>query len=360
MAMDPAANAFPPRLPPGTLVGRWLLVEWQGHGAFGGVYRALRTGQEHSGPVALKLSVYPWDARFAREVQVLSRLQHPAVPRLLDHGVLRLPSGAEHPYLVMDWIEGLPLYSWAELHSPSSPQLFRLLAQLARALAATHAALAVHRDVKGDNILVRLSDGQPFLIDFGSAHFQGASRLTWQSLHPFTPAYLSPAAWLALINSEHSPDSHYQATPADDLYALGVTAYHLLMGKHPGGSYRIGVSNFAEVDEEVVGAINVIDNFAIHPILNDAVIDHYIRVAGGRWFVEIFIWNIAFHRENCDSVDDCHPVPALIASKYSIGVIGGRRAYKAGQRIISGRAVGTLRSLHQDRCRHAGVGGRDE
>jgi serine/threonine protein kinase len=209
------------------------VVAWQDQGASGTVYRALRTGQEQAGPAALKLALYPGDARFAREAELLSRLSHPSIPRLLDRGVLRHASGAEQPFFVMEWVEGTPLYVWADQHSPGSQRVFQLLAQLARALATTHAAHAVHRDVKGDNIRVRHSDGRALLLDFGSGHFQGASRLTWRSLPPVTPAYLSAQAWLFNLRLEHARDLYYPPTPSDDLYALGVTAYRLVMGKYP-------------------------------------------------------------------------------------------------------------------------------
>ncbi len=91
----------------------------------------------------------------------------------------------------------------------------------------------MHRDVKGDNVLVRLSDSRAVLIDFGSGHFQGAPRLTWQSLPPGTPAYLSAQANLFHIRLVRERDSYYPPSPADDLYALGVTAYRLLMGQYP-------------------------------------------------------------------------------------------------------------------------------
>jgi serine/threonine protein kinase len=87
------------------------VVERHGQGGYGAVYRALRIGQEDAGPVALKLSLYPWDARFARAGALLSRLRHPRAPRLLGHGFWRPPSsGVEHPYLVIEWVEGSPLY----------------------------------------------------------------------------------------------------------------------------------------------------------------------------------------------------------------------------------------------------------
>jgi len=72
-------------LPPGTVVGPWRVEGLQGQGAYGAVYRAVRGGQEEAGPVALKLSsLYPWDARFGREAELLSRLSHPSIRRLLD------------------------------------------------------------------------------------------------------------------------------------------------------------------------------------------------------------------------------------------------------------------------------------
>jgi len=233
MSNEHPPDAHLPRLPPGLQVGDWRIVERHAYGSFGVIYRAVRVGQEDAGPVALKLSVYPWDPRFAREAELLARIRQPSVPRLLSRGVLRHVSGVEHPYFVMEWVDGTPLYAWAEQHAPSSQQVLRILAQLARALAATHAAHCVHRDVKGGNVLVRHSDGQPILVDFGSGHFQGASRLTWQDLAPGTPAYRSFQASLFHIRSVRDRDAYYEASPADDVFALGVTAYRLVMGDYP-------------------------------------------------------------------------------------------------------------------------------
>jgi len=206
---------------------------WQGQGAYGAVYRAVRRGFRRTGPVALKVSLLPWDARFAREAEVLSRLSHPSIPRLLDRGEMRPASGADYPFIVMEWVEGPPLYAWAEQQARSTGEVCRVLSQLARALEAVHGAGAVHRDVKGDNVLVRLSDRRGVLTDFGSCHLEGAARLTWKSLPPVTPAYLSPQAGLFHVRSLHHPDSYYPPSPADDLYALGVTAYRLVMGQYP-------------------------------------------------------------------------------------------------------------------------------
>jgi eukaryotic-like serine/threonine-protein kinase len=231
MVRAPRSTLHP--LVAGTQVGKWRVKSWQGQGAYGAVYRAVRGGWRHSGPVALKVALLPWAARFDREAELLSRLSHPSIPRLLDRGVLQPSSGEEYPFFVMEWVQGTPLYAWAEQHAPSSPQLCRVLAQIARALEAVHAAGAVHRDVKGDNGLVRLSDRRAVLIDFGSCHFEGAARLTRQSLPPVTPPYLSPQAGLFYLRLLRNPDSYYAPSPADDLYALGVTAYRLVMGHYP-------------------------------------------------------------------------------------------------------------------------------
>jgi serine/threonine protein kinase len=206
---------------------------WRGQGSYGAVYRAERVGFRRSEPGALKASLSLWNWRMAREVELLSRLNHPGIPRLLDRGGSRPPGSGEYPYFVMEWVEGTPLYAWAEQSAPSSQQLYRVVARLARALEAVHAAGGVHRDVKGDNVLVRLSDRLPVLVDFGSCHFAGAQRLTRQSLPPATLEYLSPQAVLFYMQSLRQPEGYYPPSPADDLYALGVTAYRLVMGRYP-------------------------------------------------------------------------------------------------------------------------------
>ena len=87
--------------------------------------------------------------------------------------------------------------------------------------------------MKGDNVLVRRTDGQPFLLDFGSAHHLGAATLTVQSFPPGTPAYRSPEAWRYVLRFRKPPVVPYAPGPADDLFALGVTAFRLLTEKYP-------------------------------------------------------------------------------------------------------------------------------
>ncbi|ADO74949.1 Protein kinase [Stigmatella aurantiaca DW4/3-1] len=222
--MDPAS------LPMGTQVERWRVVGFRGRGAYGTVYRAERVGYEEAGPVALKLALHPRDPRFEREVALLSRLRHPNVPALQAHGVWTL-GGRLHPFLVMQWVEGTPLYDWSSARNPTSRQVTRLLAQLARAVEAVHAAGGVHRDVKGDNMLVRPGDGRAFLVDFGSSLTEGAAPLTLHSFPPGTVAYRSPEAWRFAL-SHRSPE-RYVSRPADDVFALGMTAYRLVTDEYP-------------------------------------------------------------------------------------------------------------------------------
>jgi serine/threonine-protein kinase len=225
----------PAYLPAGTRVGTWRLGHLLGRGAFGTVYRAEDVGAHASGLAALKVAHAPNDERFAREVALLSRLQHPCIPRLLGHGFWQSPSGLLHPFIAMELVEGSPLYEWTRATRPSSREVLRLLAGLARALEAIHAARGVHRDVKGANVLVRGRDGRGVLVDFGSCYYEGAASLTWHPFPPGTLAYRPPEAFahsLQLLKAG-GPLLAYSARPTDDVFALGVTAWRLVTGTYP-------------------------------------------------------------------------------------------------------------------------------
>jgi serine/threonine protein kinase len=190
--------------------------------------------------VALKLAISPMDARFEREVELLSRIRHPSVPRLLDSGQWKSRQGDVHPFVVMEWVEGIPLYVWAAWNNPSSRQVLALLAQAARALQATHEVSAMHRDVKGDNMLVRPSDGRLFLTDFGEGYFSGATRLTPPRTVPGTPDYRSPVLWEYEQHAGPGATFSPLARPWDDVFALGVTAYRLVTGTYPPFTHPAG------------------------------------------------------------------------------------------------------------------------
>jgi predicted Ser/Thr protein kinase len=233
MENERAEALHPSSLPLGTQVGPWRVVGWAGRGTYGAVYRAVRVGQEKSGSVALKLAVQAEDPRFQREAKLLSLLRgHPNVPELYEYGQWR-NEDREHPYLVMQWVEGVSLYRWAAARNPTSRQLLQVLAQLAWAVGALHAVGGVHRDVKGDNVLIRLEDEQVFLVDMGLASYRGAPQVTFLPLPPGTEAYRSPEAWRFAREHGRTPGAHYEAQPADDVFALGVTAYRLVTDEYP-------------------------------------------------------------------------------------------------------------------------------
>jgi serine/threonine protein kinase len=132
----------------------------------------------------------------------------------------------------MEWVEGMDLYAWAERNKPSSSEVARVLAQVARALAATHAAGGVHRDVKGENIRVD-STGRARLVDFGAGSYAGAERITREGLPPGTDAYRSPEAWEFELHRPRNTPVVYEVKPADDVYSLGVCGWRLLTGGYP-------------------------------------------------------------------------------------------------------------------------------
>ncbi len=259
-------------LPLGTLVGPWRVEAWAGGGVYGAVYRAARVGNEQAGPVALKLALHPGDERFAREAHLLSRLQHPHVPRLWEHGQWRHPVGTLHPYLAMEWVEGLPLYAWAQAYPPSAQQVLQVLAQLASALSAVHALGAVHRDVKGANVLMRRSDGRAFLTDFGTGIYLGAATLTPPRTPVGTPAYRSPEAWLHDLRFHRDPAARYVCGPADDLYALGVTACRLLTGEYPDFSEPYKDAKGIWQVEAVIPPAALVREGAVEPPLRERVL----------------------------------------------------------------------------------------
>ncbi|HEX8698010.1 MAG TPA: serine/threonine-protein kinase [Myxococcaceae bacterium] len=213
----------------GTLIGPWRILERMGSGSFGIVYSVCLAEEPAAGEYALKLARQAGDLRFEREGELLSRIRHPHVPGLRERGVWQGSHRGWYPYLVMQWVEGLPLYLWAKQRGITSRHALRVLGQVARALEATHRH-GVHRDVKGDNVLVT-SDGDAVLVDFGCCWYQGARPLTVGVLPPGTRPYRSPQA--LRHEREGNPAERYLGTPADDVYALGVTAYHLVTGTYP-------------------------------------------------------------------------------------------------------------------------------
>lgn len=215
----------------GSSVGPWLVQERIGSGSHGVVFRVVSAERPEAGSFALKLAREPSDSRFEREAWLLSCTHHASVPRFEDSGSWTSPWGYRYPYVVMQCVEGVPLYEWAELYGLTLRQAIGQLAQVARALEATHRH-GVHRDVKGGNIRVN-PKGHAVLLDFGSCWYRDAKKLTEGAMPPGTDRYRSPQLLFYKFALRRGTGKYYEGEPPDDVYALGVTAYRLLSGAYP-------------------------------------------------------------------------------------------------------------------------------
>ncbi|MBN8465173.1 serine/threonine protein kinase [Corallococcus exiguus] len=219
----------PAILAPGAEVLGYTVERQLGQGGFGTVYLARNAGQ----PFALKLLYLPRAGeRVEREVSILLKLHHPHVVSLQGYG-LWPPREPRFAIIVMEYVDGRSLDVWANEENPSARQVTRVLLDVARALAATHAAGVQHRDVKESNIMVRASDGPAKLVDFGIGDYTGARDLTVDILPPGTPEYRAPEAWRYFRQHARVLGARYEAGAADDLWALGVVLYWLLTGRRP-------------------------------------------------------------------------------------------------------------------------------
>ncbi len=205
--------------------GRYTLEERIAAGGMGEVWRAGDTSLGRT--VAIKVlreNVANDDSfrtRFALEARHAASLHDPRIATVFDYGDEVDPATSRHTtYLVMELVDGLPL---SELISrPLAPeQAARLIAQAAEGLAVAHEAGIIHRDVKPANFLVT-RDGRVKITDFGIARARGAAAITDTGTIMGTPHYVAPEV-----------SEGREATPASDLYSLGVVLYEALSGTKP-------------------------------------------------------------------------------------------------------------------------------
>src|SRR6478736_6543103 len=153
---------------PGVEVGPYRLERMLGEGGMGQVWLAARADGLYQRRVALKLLrpglVDPnLRLRFTRERQILARLEHPHIARLLDAGI-----SDDQPYLALEYVDGEPITDWSRTHAQTLDVRLRLFLQTCEAVSHAHANLIVHRDLKPSNILVTPLD-EVRLLDFGIA-----------------------------------------------------------------------------------------------------------------------------------------------------------------------------------------------
>lgn len=207
------------------MAGRYVFGDFIASGGMAEVWRA--RDNDYSRDVAIKLlkPEYADDpasrSRFDAEARHVQSIDHPNVAAVYDVGEMPTASGLIRPYLTMEYVAGRPLSAMIA-EGPLEPELVQsLLAQAGDGLAAAHAAGIVHRDVKPANLLVEES-GLLKITDFGIARSasQGAVTVTGQVVG--TPQYLSPEQARGEV-----------ATPASDVYGLGVVAFEALTGSRP-------------------------------------------------------------------------------------------------------------------------------
>ncbi|HMB90944.1 MAG TPA: serine/threonine-protein kinase, partial [Rhodothermales bacterium] len=228
----------------GRRIGPYQIEREIGHGGMGRVFLAHRADGEFEQQVALKLIKRGMDSeavlhRFRSERQILARLQHPHIARLLDGGL----TDEGQPYFAMEYVEGQPIDVFCDAHHLTIDERLALFQDVCRAVLYAHAQLVVHRDLKPSNILVMEdASGRPQvkLLDFGIAKMlaEDEEGLTQTGVAVMTPEYASPEQ----VRGE-------AVSTATDIYSLGVVLYELLAGHRP---YDIASRNSVEMAQVVL------------------------------------------------------------------------------------------------------------
>ncbi|MFP3940237.1 MAG: protein kinase domain-containing protein [Thermoanaerobaculia bacterium] len=241
LGLDPPPEppAEPP-IPAGTRVGPYEVEEEIARGGMGHVYRARDVRLDRR--VALKFlarspaSEAPAEEasrRFLEEARTASALDHPNVCTIHDVGAWR-----GRTFLAMTYYPGRTLQDRLAEGPLPVDEAVHVAVQVARGLAAAHAEGIVHRDVKPGNVL--LSEGGPVkVLDFGLASHPGRRRLTRTGLALGTPGFMAPEQ----LRGE-------RASPAADVWAVGVLLYEMLTGRHPFRGDSLPAAAYAAVHEE--------------------------------------------------------------------------------------------------------------
>ena len=217
---------------PGTVIGRYRLLEFLGEGGVGRVFAAEQTDPVRR-RVAIKILKPGMDsrdviARFEGERQAMAMMDHPGIAKVLDAGTTE----RGRPYVVMELVAGQPITDYCDRNRLSVTARLELAIRVCRAVQHAHQKGVLHRDIKPTNLLVIDEDGTPVprVIDFGIAKALegrlGEQTTAGTRLHPFigTPAYMSP---------EQADMSGLDIDTRSDLYSLGVLLYELVTGSPP-------------------------------------------------------------------------------------------------------------------------------
>jgi serine/threonine protein kinase/tetratricopeptide (TPR) repeat protein len=217
-----------------------------GQGGMGTVYRARRADGEFDHEVAIKVVRHDLQSsaaleRLRLERQILARLTHPAIARLIDGGTVSDGVGGEIPYFVMELVKGEPITTYCEERDLPLRDRLLLFRAACEAVVHAHQQLVVHRDLKPSNILIT-ADGQPRLLDFGIAklladHPTASPVQTATGTHLLTPEYASPEQ----VRGD-------PVTSLADVYSLGAILYELLTGLK---AHRFNTRSPAEISRVI-------------------------------------------------------------------------------------------------------------
>ncbi len=239
------AQALPAGEGPGTVIGRYKLLQQIGEGGFGVVFLAEQR-EPVQRRVALKVIKLGMDtrqviARFEAERQALALMDHPNIAIVLDAGA----TDGGRPYFVMELVRGDPITEYCDKNNLGVPQRLELFEQVCNAVQHAHQKGIIHRDIKPHNVLVTVADGRPIpkVIDFGVAKAT-SGRLTEKTLFTEhraligTPEYMSP---------EQAEMSGVDIDTRSDIYSLGVLLYELLTGTTPFDPSELRRAAFDEI-----------------------------------------------------------------------------------------------------------------
>ena len=232
----------PDQLKPGIRIGPYQLESMLGEGGMGMVWLASRADGLYQRRVALKL-LRPGLAdpnlrlRFTREREILARLEHPNIARLLDAGI-----GSEgQPYLALEYVEGVSITDYCQANNIGLEERLRLFLQICEAVSHAHANLIVHRDLKPSNILVT-PGGDVRLLDFGIAKL----------LDDPEPAPVHPRTEVRAFTLHYAAPEQVRGelvTTMTDVYSLGVVLYELIADTKP---YRLRRQTDAEWEQAIL------------------------------------------------------------------------------------------------------------
>jgi serine/threonine-protein kinase len=229
----------------GKRIGAYELIRELGHGGMGSVFLARRVDGDFEQNVALKLIKHGFGSedlirRFQSERQILARLEHPNIARLLDGGI----SEDGWPFFTMEYVEGLPIDEYCNRNRLSVDQRLRLFQPVCAAVQYAHRSLVIHRDLKPSNILVT-TEGAVKLLDFGIAKVLSED----ESIGPNQPALTKIGSFL--MTPEYAAPEQVRSQPvttATDVYSMGVILYELLTGHRP---YRFETRTPTEMERVI-------------------------------------------------------------------------------------------------------------